>query len=288
MTPSARHPKVVSGLLDLVDDHDVFLIDQFGVLRDASGPYPDAPETLSRLKALGKQIIILSNSGKRSAENDARFAALGFAKGSWDLFLTSGEVAWQMMAEDRSLLPEGKTRCLLVSRDNDLSPLTGLPLEPCAGARLADIVLIAGSEADRFDLDHYRRLLEPAARRNVPCLCTNPDTIMLTPEGPRFGAGRIAGLYQEMGGTVRFIGKPYADIYRLALRSAGNPDRNRVICLGDSIEHDIVGARQAELRSALVTSGILEGLSAAAREDLCRIHSAWPDYFLPGFIWQAV
>ncbi len=286
MTSPARPPKTVRGLLDLVDDHDVFLIDQFGVLRDAGGPYPDAPETLSRLKALGKQIIIMSNSGKRSAENDARFAALGFARGSWDLFLTSGEVAWQMMAEDRTLLPEGKARCLLISRDNDLSPLTGLALDPCAGGASADIVLIAGSEGDRFDLDHYRRLLEPAARRNVPCWCTNPDTTMLTPQGLRFGAGRIAGLYQEMGGTVRFIGKPHADIYRLALRSAGNPDPKRVICLGDSIEHDIAGARQAGLRSALVMSGILEGMSDAARENLCRSHSAWPDYVLPGFIWQ--
>lgn len=286
MTQSTHRPKAISGLLELVDDHDVFLIDQFGVLRDASGPYPGAPETLSRLKALGKQIIILSNSGKRSAENDARFAALGFAEGSWDLFLTSGEVAWQMMAEDRTWLPGGKARCLLVSRDNDLSPLSGLALEPCADGALADIVVIAGSESDRFELEHYQKLLEPAARRDVPCLCTNPDTIMLTPAGPRFGAGRIAGLYQELGGSVRFIGKPHADIYRVALRAAGNPDPGRVICLGDSIEHDITGARRAGLRSALVTTGILEGLSDAGREDLYQLHATWPDFILPGFFWQ--
>jgi len=70
--------------------------------------------------------------------------------------VTSGEVAWQMMANDRSLLPDGMARCLLVSRDNDLSPLTGLPLESCCDGNLADIVWIAGSEGDHFDLDHYR------------------------------------------------------------------------------------------------------------------------------------
>jgi HAD superfamily hydrolase (TIGR01459 family) len=286
MTQSSPHrPKAIPGLSELVADHDVFLIDQFGVLRDASGPYPGAPQALSRLKALGKHLIILSNSGKRSAENDTRFAALGFAEGSWDLFLTSGEVAWRMMAEDRTWLAEGRTRCLLVSRDNDLSPLTGLALEPCTDGALADIVLIAGSESDRFDLDHYQRLLEPAARRNVPCLCTNPDTIMLTPAGPRFGAGRIAAIYQEIGGTVRFIGKPFADIYRVALQAAGNPEPSRVICLGDSIEHDIAGARRAGLHSALVTTGILDGLCDAGREDLYQSHATWPDYILPGFLW---
>jgi hypothetical protein len=45
MNPPARQPMEVRGLLDLVDDHDVFLIDGFGVLRDASNAYPDAPET---------------------------------------------------------------------------------------------------------------------------------------------------------------------------------------------------------------------------------------------------
>jgi len=285
MTQSSHRPIAISGLSALVDDYDVFLIDQFGVLRDATGPYLGAPETLSRLKAHGKKIIILSNSGKRSAENDARFAALGFDQGSWDLFLTSGEVAWQLMAKERASQAEGNGRCLLLNRDNDLSPLSGLALEPCADGTLADLVLIAGSESDRFDLAHYQKLLEPAARRNVPCLCTNPDMIMLTPAGPNFGAGQIAKLYQELCGTVRFIGKPFADIYHMALEAAGNPDPSRVICLGDSIEHDIAGARQAGLRSTLVTTGILEGLCDAEREVLYQSHATWPDYILPGFCW---
>ncbi len=286
MTQPDRHPIAIAGLDDLVAGHDVFLIDQFGVLRDATGPYPGAPEALSRLKAAGKHLIILSNSGKRSAENDRRFVELGFHKGSWNQFLTSGETAWRLIAEDRSLLPEGTRKCLLLSRDNDLSPLEGLPLELCEDGAKADIVLIAGSEGDRYDLEHYRHILEPAAHRNVACLCTNPDKIMLTAKGPRFAAGRIAELYEQLGGTVRYIGKPFADIYKLALEAAGNPDPQRVVCLGDSIEHDIAGARQAGLQSALVTTGILEGLSEPEREALYRANAAWPDYVMGGFFWK--
>ena len=89
-----------SGLQQIADRYDAFLIDQFGVLRDGRGPYRHAAATLSALKAAGKHTIILSNSGKRAKENAARLVALGFAERSWDTFLTSGEVAFRIMERD--------------------------------------------------------------------------------------------------------------------------------------------------------------------------------------------
>ncbi|TGR16391.1 TIGR01459 family HAD-type hydrolase, partial [Mesorhizobium sp. M1C.F.Ca.ET.196.01.1.1] len=110
-------------------------------------------------------------------------------------------------------------------------------------------------------LEHYREMLAPAAVSGVPCLCTNPDRIMLTKSGQRFGAGRIAELYEELGGNVEWIGKPHRPIYDAALAMLGNPPRERVVGIGDSIEHDIAGASGAGLSSALVRSGILAEMS---------------------------
>ena len=101
-------PLEIAGLDEVAERFDAFLIDQFGVLRDGKGPYPGAVDTLIRLKQAGKTIIILSNSGKRSAENDRRLAALGFDRTSWDWFLTSGEVAWRNPAEGKRA---GRRRC---------------------------------------------------------------------------------------------------------------------------------------------------------------------------------
>lgn len=283
---SVLQPRAITGLTDIAGDFDFFLIDQFGVLRDGRGPYPGAPDALQRLKAEGKHIVILSNSGKRSADNDRRLVKLGFSDDSWDLFLTSGEVAYRLMGEGGGLLPAGSRKCLLISRDGDLSPLSGLDLERTEDGGDADIVLIAGSEAERHDLAHYERLLAPAARHGVPCLCTNPDRHMLTASGLLFGAGRIAELYQQLGGTVRFIGKPFPDIYAQALASLGNPDKRRVVCVGDSVEHDIAGAAAAGLSSLLVATGILEGMDAGGREALYRNHRATPDFIMPRFVWQ--
>ncbi|MDB5522387.1 MAG: superfamily protein [Rhizobium sp.] len=276
-----NEPKLKSGLAQIESNYDAFLVDQFGVLRDGRGPYPEAAATLVALKALGKKIIILSNSGKRSEENSVRLAQLGFDPQSWDWFLTSGETAWRIMqTETRG---SGQKRCLLISRDNDTSPLDGLDIVRTDSAEDADVILIAASEGDVHTLADYQALLEPAVRRNIPCLCTNPDKIMLTRGGTAFGAGRIAELFEALGGTVRWIGKPFPDIYNQARDFLGNIPPARICAIGDSVEHDIAGARDAGFASILVTTGILEHASPVDRQNLFEVHQAVPDFILPMF-----
>jgi HAD superfamily hydrolase (TIGR01459 family) len=273
----------LAGIRDLAERFDVFILDQFGVLHDGVAPYSGAVETLVRLQELGKRTLLLSNSGKRSAPNEARLARLGFVPGSWDHFLSSGEVAWQSLR--KQLGSEAGLRCLLIARDGDRSAVENLPLTLVEPGEEADIVLLSASEGDRFDLDHYRRLLQPAAARGARCLCTNPDKIMLTSVGPRFGAGRIAELYAELGGAVTWIGKPFPEIYAAALDMLGNPDPVRVVCVGDSIEHDISGGQGVGLRTALVMTGVLETSSQAERERLFAEHAAIPDFLVRTFAW---
>lgn len=276
-------PSQLDGIRDLAERFDVFILDQFGVLHDGTAPYPGAVETLVRLKQAGKRTLLLSNSGKRSAPNEARLAKLGFVPGSWDHFLSSGEVAWQSLRKQLGASTE--LRCLLIARDGDRSAVEGLPLTLVETGEEADIVLLSASEGDRFDLDHYRRLLRPAAARGAKCLCTNPDKIMLTSVGPRFGAGRIAELYAELGGEVTWIGKPFPEIYAAALDMLGNPDRLRAVCVGDSIEHDIAGGQGAGLRTALVMTGVLETSGPAERDRLFAQHGATPDFLVRTFAW---
>ncbi|WP_407180991.1 TIGR01459 family HAD-type hydrolase [Bradyrhizobium sp. STM 3562] len=274
------------GIQDLVDLFDCFIVDQFGVLHDGMRPYPGAVDALVMLKQAGKTILVLSNSGRRSAPNEQRLLRLGFQIGSWDYFLSSGEIAWQRL--DTLLRERGGAeplKCLLMARGGDRSAVEGLPLQIVDSGADADIVLLSGSMGDRFDMDHYRRLLEPAAARKVTCICTNPDKIMLTEVGPRFGAGRIAEVYAEMGAPVIRIGKPFPEIYQIAMEMLGRPRAIRTACVGDSIEHDIAGGRRAGLPTVLVGTGILGALSHAEKADLFRRHGAAPDYFLPAFVW---
>ncbi|MFI0843792.1 TIGR01459 family HAD-type hydrolase [Mesorhizobium sp. IMUNJ 23232] len=282
------HTIEAADLSALVGRYDVFFVDQFGVLHDGHKAYPGAIEGLERLKASGGTIVLLSNSGRRARPNEERMLRLGFQPRSWDLFVSSGEVAWRKFAGETAepgLKPGAK--CLLLSRENDRSAVEGLDLELVEDGAKAEIVLLSGSEGDRHPLDYYRRLLEPAARAGAPLVCTNPDKIMLTATGPTFGAGRIAELYAELGGKVEWIGKPYPEIYQAALDLAGNPRLDRVVGIGDSIEHDVVGAKNAGIASALVRSGILADLDRAGLEALYCRHGARPDHVLSRFVFPA-
>ena len=86
----------------------------------------------------------------------------------------------------------------------------------------------------KTSLEEYRRLLTGLT---LPALCCNPDRLMLTPQGLMPAPGAIAALYEEMGGKVSWIGKPYPGIYAQAARLIGNP--RRILCIGDSAEHEI-------------------------------------------------
>lgn len=268
------------GLSRIADCFDALLIDQFGVLHDGSVPYPGATAALAAMREAGKQVLLISNSGKRAANNVARLAQLGFARDLYRDIVTSGEVGRAMLADQRA----GQT-CLLISREDDRSAVAGLPIEVTDDARVCDFVLIAGSEGDRVSIDHYRAWLAPAAARGVPAYCTNPDMQMLTPNGLRFGAGAIATTYADLGGAVTWIGKPHSAIYDAARAKLAGVPAERILCIGDSIEHDIAGAVNAGLASCLVRTGIIADATdadLAARFDRA---GATPDFILSDLQW---
>ncbi len=274
-------------LADLIDAFDVFFVDQFGVLHDGQRPVDGAVAALRAIRTGGKRIVLLSNSGKRTAPNAKRLHGLGFPEDSYDRLLTSGEVAWHMLASRSLSIPqpsERPLRCLLFMRGDDRSSVSGLGYDLVDDGGDADLVLIGGSEGDRLTLAEYRQRLRPAAERHVPALCTNPDKVMLTTSGPCFGAGRIGELYEELGGHVTWIGKPFPDIYRVAMEGIGATPADPILCIGDSVEHDIAGARDTGLKSALVTgTGILADLSEADLADVYAASAATPDFVIPAF-----
>ena len=268
-------------LEDLADQFDAFFIDQFGVLMDASGPYPFAIDAIKRLSEYNKPIVLLSNSGKGAIENCERLERLGFDLNLFAAVITSGEVAYWTIKnkiEDGNFI---KPKIYLISRDSDTSPVNGLSCKIAKNTNEADYLIIAGSESDTKSLSYYTSLLEPMANKGVPAFCTNPDLVMLTPNGTSFGAGSIAKEYEEMGGSVTWFGKPHPLIYKFALNKIPNIEPQKVLCIGDSVEHDIRGSFNANCSSALVKTGI----AATKKERLINSlnFSDTPNFIIPAF-----
>ena len=290
-------PTFCSGLADLASRYRGFIVDQWGVLHDGAHPYADALDCLARLRDAGKRIVLLSNSGKRTALNRARLAEIGIDEALYDALVTSGEATWRALAErTEPFFAKLGRRCILWSRYGDRSAVEGLALEVVERVDGAEFLLLAGVEDDAR-LEDFNAQLEAAAGRDLPMVCANPDIVAVLPDGG-FGMapGAVAHHYEQLGGKVGYVGKPHRPIYQACLEALGELPRDEVLTIGDSIAHDIAGGAAMELDTALIMSGIhsrifdLErgaGANRAALEELAREYGVLPRWVLPRFRWAA-
>ena len=271
------------GLAELLGWYDAFLVDQFGVLLDGSGVYDHARGVLDELYARAKKVLLVSNSGKRSAANVARLARFGFSRATFLDVLSSGEVAHGAIERriGRELRSGAKT--WVETSDASHRPLDGLDLTEVETPGEAELIWIAGCRPQHHSLEEYRRMLAPAAARGTPAICANPDMTMLTSEGKAFGAGAVARAYEELGGSVEWFGKPYPAIYEEAMRRLRGIERARVLAVGDSPAHDILGGARAGLATALVRTGVHAQESEAELLARCAAVGVAPDVILPRF-----
>ena len=285
-SPRAAKParfglSALSRFVAIASSFKAVFFDQYGVLHDGRSPYPGARDALAALKSRGVKIVVLSNSGRAGAANAERMAKLSFEPELYDFLVTSGDVARTLLKRGHlsALLAPGAC-CFVIStgEDNELASALGIASTADSGA--ADLVIIAGSQAGKVSLDDYRAMLAPAARRKTPCICTNPDKLMLTASGNAPGAGRIAEIYEELGGVVTWVGKPFPEIYRTAAELSRVENPRDVLCVGDSVEHDVAGANRFGAFAALVRTGVLADLSDEELATEIGRHGALPDYVI--------
>jgi HAD superfamily hydrolase (TIGR01459 family) len=287
-------PRFVEGVSAFADRYDGFVIDQWGVLHDGTRPYPGVPEAMAELKRLGKRVVLLSNSGRRADVNRERLAQLGFDTDSLDGVVSSGEACWQLM-HARAHAPWDRLgrRCHLVTIGGDRGVLHGLDLELAEDVADADFVFMSGIDP-WVTLDELRPMAEVAVARGLPAVCSNPDIVAISGGKLVSVPGALARIYEELGGTVHYVGKPHAPIYEVTLAALEGLEPSRIVAIGDSLEHDIKGANGAGIHSAFVTSGIhrdefADGVSEdakrAALDRLGREIGAVPEWVIPGLRW---
>ncbi len=77
---------------------------------------------------------------------------------------------------------------------------------------------------------------------------------------------------------MTWVGKPFPEIYRAAAELAEVQNPRNVLCVGDSVEHDIAGANRFGAFAALARTGILADLSDKELAAEIGRHEALPDY----------
>ncbi|CAJ1356003.1 unnamed protein product [Effrenium voratum] len=265
----AGEAKWIDGLQDIAKDYDAFIFDLWGVVHNGRVAFPWARTTLEELKRQRKPVLFLSNSSRRRATNRAALAKLGIGPDLYVDLITSGEVAWRILAGEAEVevAPEvrsAKSVLTFGNGEDDVEYLEPLDLK-VANAEEADLLLargcfsLYGKEAQPASWEEIDAQLSLAAKRGVPMLVANPDVVR--PDGNSSPMpGRLAQRYSAFGGpAAHFVGKPYPAVFDLAhqrLREAGMPSSARVCMVGDSAWHDVRGARAAGLDVVLLCSGV--------------------------------
>jgi HAD superfamily hydrolase (TIGR01459 family) len=257
VTGSDSRPVAIDGLEAIAESFDHVLLDQWGVLHDGQRLYPDVHDCLDRLRSRGKTVIILSNSGRRGTENARRLDEMGLPPTAYDRIITSGDaVRAALTTRDTPPFDGIGRRCLLFTRGNDRTVVEGLDLTLVERVEEAEFLLLAGRDESAADLAGWHDLLSEAVSAGLPMICANPDTTMLSARGLLPGPGAVAGLYRSLGGDVTYVGKPHPQIYVTALGALGNPDPARVLAVGDSLDHDVLGAQRIGAASLYITDGV--------------------------------
>lgn len=284
---------ILPGLAPLMADYDGCILDVWGVMHQGGPAYPEALSCVRRLREAGKRVVFLSNAPRLAHQVEAVLNGKGVDATLYDAVLASGDAARRALADPAHPAVDGLgTRYRLLGPPGSDDVLDGLGYA-AADIATADFLLGIGLDDDSNTVEDHEPILQAAAARDLPMICVNPDLLVIRLGVQEPCAGALAARYEEIGGRVRYFGKPYPDVYDLTLAKLGLP-ASRVLAVGDGLATDIAGANAAGLDSALITGGLLADAldlapgqppGAHALEEACRAAGARPSAALTTFVW---
>ena len=286
-------PHALSGLGEIAGDYDLLLCDVWGVIHNGRESWPAACDALARFNRDHGHVVLISNSPRPSSDVVAQLDRLGVPRDSWRAFVTSGD------ATRAELAKRAPGPAWIIGPDRDWPLYEGLGLQTARGAGDAAFISVTGPVDDETETpEDYRERLAAGADRDLEMICANPDRVVQRGDKLIYCGGSLADLYESLGGRVTMAGKPYGPIYELAIAEGQKllgrtVDRARVLCIGDGVVTDVLGADRQALDCLFIAQGIhgdaargSDGrLDPARAADLLRAETTWARYAMLDLAW---
>jgi HAD superfamily hydrolase (TIGR01459 family) len=249
-------PTILTSAADFLAGYDVLLCDVWGVLHDGRVAYASANDSLPRYRARGGKVVLVSNAPMTGVAIAKLLGEKGVQRDCWDAIVGSGDIAIAHIAAEKYAAVYG-----IGPRPRDNSFFDAVPklVDELAAA---DAIACTGLLHEHTETaEDYRPLLEKALARNLPFVCVNPDLAVHVGADLLPCAGAIAALYESMGGTVFWCGKPHPSAYAMGLQVAeklcgGAVDLKRVLGIGDAIRTDLASAAGAGVDALFIAQGL--------------------------------
>jgi HAD superfamily hydrolase (TIGR01459 family) len=254
----------------LIDRYSAYILDAYGVFWGGNevAVFPHAEELMRTLVQQGKIVVILSNSTQLASLEVKKFHTHGLIQEEhFHCVITSGELARAQLLNNTLPSPTQK-KCFYVLGGAHPHFPNALALFHDTGYTMteslddADFIYLSVPHIngeDVVDPELFTEQVRSVLPRKLPLLCANPDRFAHEGKPPRavVRQGSLAALYEQLGGEVYYIGKPYPNAYtetlnRLSQYTITSP--SHILMIGDTPETDILGGNRAGVHTALITA----------------------------------
>lgn len=236
-------------LLEHFPDLKAIILDMDGVLWRDKEPIGDLPAIFARISDLGLKVILATNNAARNvSEYQDKLNGYGVQLEDWQII--NSAMACGSHLQDK--YPKGG-KIYVVGSSSLKDTLKQYGFE-CVGEDVAALAVVAGLDREVS----YAKLRNATLQiyRGAMFIGTNPDRTFPTPEGLVPGAGSIlAAIEAATNKTPIIVGKPNPLMYDLALKRLSTSSQ-QTIAIGDRYDTDIVGGKQAGMKTALLLSGV--------------------------------
>jgi len=256
--------QIIPSLATISADYHAVFCDLWGCLHNGIRAHDAAVGALRAFRATGGTVILLTNAPRQRASVEQQLERFHTPRDCWDAIATSGDSARVAMfqgaiGENVYFIGQPHDEVFFdpINIVTDPTPIQRTDLDHATG------ILCCGPFDPYADPATLRPTFLSAIARGLKMLCANPDIIVDRGEKREWCAGALARLYREMGGETLMFGKPHPPIYDLARRRLLELGQDvadeRILCIGDGIQTDILGAQGEALDSLFITGGLAAG-----------------------------
>ena len=234
-------------------NYSLFLIDLWGVIHNGIKIFPEIPEVLGNLQKKKKEIIFITNAPRRALVIENQLTEFGINRKLYSRVISSGEITWRYLFEK---FRDKNVNILHIGPPRDNHLIDGLTYKKVSKPEEAEIIVNTGPWGDNDKLENYKNILDQSLNNKLLMICSNPDKEVIRGDKFMICAGKLAEYYEEKGGTVKYFGKPYPEIYSHIFKSIDFINKEKILVIGDSLENDIKGANLQKCDSLLISNGI--------------------------------
>lgn len=241
------YPVLLTSTVPLTDAYDLAMLDLDGVVYIGAAAVPGAAAAIGRARTAGMRVAFITNNASRPPEVVAEHLVELGVEAAVDDVVTSAQAAARVARETWG----AGAQVVCLGAAGLESALVEAGLVP-VGATDDAAGVVTGYGPDVA----WRAIMRTAVRvrDGLPWIASNTDLTIPTAFGTAPGHGVLVEMLTRFTGVTPVVaGKPARPLLDETVRRVGC---TRPLMVGDRLDTDIEGARNAGLDSLLVLSGV--------------------------------